>query len=131
MKGKNSNLQLILILGILVVFLLAILFFVLTGENSKSSDKFTAVFMESGQVYFGKVEKEDSNYISIKQVYYLQFSDNIAGSDLNSSDNNFTLIKRGNELHGPEDVMKINKDYIIFTEDLRSDSKVLGVISSK
>lgn len=41
---------------------------------------------------------------------------------------NFSLVKLGNELHGPEDKMSINLSQVLFVEDLKVDSKVVEAI---
>jgi len=38
------------------------------------------------------------------------------------------LIKLGKELHGPKDQMVLNRDHILFIEELSSDSKVVKSI---
>ena len=40
------------------------------------------------------------------------------------------LIKFGTELHGPEDRMVINRDHILFWEDLKPDSTVVRSITN-
>jgi hypothetical protein len=40
-----------------------------------------------------------------------------------------TLIKLGNELHGPTDKMTINRDHVLLTEALRNDSRVVQAIN--
>ena len=40
----------------------------------------------------------------------------------------FTLIKLGGELHGPKDQMTINRNQILFIEELKADSKVVTAI---
>lgn len=39
-----------------------------------------------------------------------------------------TLVKLGSELHGPIDSMTINKDHILFIEEMKEDSKVVQAI---
>jgi hypothetical protein len=38
---------------------------------------------------------------------------------------NINLVKLGAELHGPTDEMRINRDHILFIEDLKDDSQVV------
>jgi len=40
----------------------------------------------------------------------------------------FPLVKLGNEVHGPYDEMRINRQHIIFVEDLRQDGKIMQAI---
>jgi hypothetical protein len=96
--------------------------------NFDSSD-FQAVFLSNGQVYFGKISDQRDQFIELSNIYYLQLKQPLQnqGQDvLNQPD--LTLIKLGNELHGPVDEMKINRDHVLFIENLRSDSKVTQAI---
>jgi hypothetical protein len=42
---------------------------------------------------------------------------------------NINIVKLGGELHGPTDEMRINRDTVLFIEDLKSDSKVVSAIN--
>lgn len=87
-----------------------------------------AVFLTNGQVYFGVVQSKGDNDITLSDIYYLQ-SDRAANSAANlDSQQDIKLIKLGNELHGPEDRMEINRQHVLFIEDLKSDSKVVKAI---
>lgn len=92
------------------------------GENTD----YYAVFLENSQVYFGKIISRSNEEIVLKDVYYLQ-----AGSEANTNLNNqqFTLVKLGQELHGPMDEMFINTKSILFYERLRPNSKVVESIN--
>lgn len=93
--------------------------------------KYQAVFLSNGQVYFGKVTDANIQTLVLENIYYLR-----SAGDLQTSDNstttpatdNFSLIKLGNELHGPEDRMSINLSQVLFVEDLKADSKVVEAI---
>lgn len=41
------------------------------------------------------------------------------------------LIKLGDELHGPEDEIKINRDNILYIETLKEDGKVVQAIKTR
>ena len=41
-----------------------------------------------------------------------------------------SLIKLGNELHGPTDEMRITRSHILFIEDLKNDSAVVLAIKT-
>ena len=85
------------------------------------SEKIQAVFLANGQVYFGNLREHSSEYLQLENVYYLQVAEPPQTGQPQSS---FTLIKLGNELHGPEDVMFIPKTQILFWENLRETSEV-------
>jgi hypothetical protein len=41
---------------------------------------------------------------------------------------NFSLVKLGNEIHGPEDNMSVNLEHVLFVENLKPESKVVEAI---
>lgn len=85
--------------------------------------EYQAVFLDSGQVYFGKLKARNGDFYSLTDVFYLQSG--AVGLDQTS---NLSLVKLGNEAHGPEDRMEINKEHILFIEDMKGDSKVVQAI---
>lgn len=91
-----------------------------------------AVFLTNGQVYFGKISKETSSTLVLSEIYYLQVTQPLQRSgDQNENaqgQNELALVKLGNELHGPKDEMRINKDHVLFTENLKDESKVVKAI---
>jgi len=87
-----------------------------------ASGEYQAVFLDNGQVYFGKLKKSGDDFYELTDVYYLQTGS--AGVDQAS----LSLLKLGNEAHGPEDKMQINKDHVLFIEDMKSESKVVKAI---
>lgn len=94
--------------------------------------KYQAVFLANGQVYFGKLTDANSQTLVLEDIYYLRSAGNLQTSDDKNSTttpaDNFSLIKLGNELHGPEDKMSINLSQVLFTEDLKANSKVVEAI---
>lgn len=94
--------------------------------------KYQAVFLSNGQVYFGKVTDANSQTLVLENIYYLRSAGNLQVSEAKDSTaapaDNFSLIKLGNELHGPEDKMSINLSQVLFTENLKADSKVVEAI---
>jgi len=95
--------------------------------------KYQAVFLTNGQVYFGKVTDANTQTLVLENIYYLRSAGNLQISeDKNSTTtpatDNFSLVKLGNEIHGPEDKMSINLSQVLFVEDLKPDSKVVEAI---
>jgi hypothetical protein len=82
-----------------------------------------AVFLTNGQAYFGNISAEDENQLVLKDIFYIQ-----KNPEAGQSSGDVTLLKLGNELHGPEDMMEINKDHILFIELLKPDGKVAKAI---
>ena len=101
-----------------------------------------AVFLTNGQVYFGQLENPEAQFATLKDIYYLQIQQvqtppppqpqEGEGSQVIPAPQpqpaRLTLIKFGTELHGPQDYMKINRDHILFWEELKADSQVVQAI---
>ena len=105
--------------------------------SSIGSSGYQAVFLTNGQVYFGRLAKRESDYPVLTQVYYLRLQQPLQEQkeekkekepEPASLQQNLTLIKLGNELHGPSDEITLNKDHILFIENLREDSRIVKAI---
>ena len=130
----------VLVIIIIIVVILICLFLVskYTSWNILNVDKgsadvqttgWQAVFLSNGQVYFGRVSKQTEQTLVLRDIYYLQVSQQIQPSEAGQEpQQNLSLVKLGNELHGPQDSMFINMDHVLFTEELKSDSRVVDAI---
>jgi len=94
-----------------------------------TSSKYQAVFLTNNQVYFGKMSQANGNYPVLKDIYYLRVSQVLQPRNPNTPEQQIQLVKLGNELHGPEDEMRINRSQILFIEDLKADSQVVTAIN--
>ena len=83
-----------------------------------------AVFLTNGQVYFGYLSNPNGPIVSLADTYYLKSAEALQGGD----NSKVVLVKLGGELHGPEGTMQINRDQILFYENMRSNSKVNSAI---
>jgi hypothetical protein len=86
------------------------------------ADKYYAVLLSNGSVYFGQLEGLGNPYPVLKNVYYVQSNVNQETKAVSNS-----LVKRGKEWHGP-DRMIINEKAIIFVEPVGKDSRVSQLI---
>lgn len=102
------------------------------GAVSSKASGYQSVFLTNGQVYFGKISNADSSYVTLKDIYYLQVSQQqqtAQSQNQQQQQPQVSLVKLGNELHGPVDEMKINRDQILFYEDMKEDAKVVQAIT--
>lgn len=124
------------VIGLVIVLLLAgavagALYYkkkdVLPGVNK---DKYQALFLTNGQVYFGKLKQSDSKTVEMNNIFYLQVQQKVQPKPEEAEGNGETqLIKLGGELHGPDDEMFIDRSQVLFWENLKDDSKVVQAIS--
>lgn len=83
---------------------------------------YQAVFLRNDQIYFGRLNNISSDYLLLKDVYYVKVGEGGAGK----------LVKLGaSETHGPKDEMIINQDQIMFWENLKFDSPVVRGIQNQ
>jgi len=92
------------------------------NKGSESSSAFWAVYLDSGQVFYGRKDKSDKNYVVMSNVFYYHPAIKLTKSG------NVRLVKVGTEIHQPQDFVYVNKQHIDRQEQLSSDSKVVKAI---
>ena len=135
-RGLGSKRNIILgIVGLLVAAGLVVAFFALqSGLGTVKKDRYQAVFLTNGQVYFGKINKMTGDTFVLNDIYYLQQAADVQKQDdkeTAGAQNQLTLAKLGKELHGPEDVMYIERSQVLFWENLTNDSQVVKTIQQE
>ena len=115
---------------VLLLVVIVLVFWAVNGFafTSAVGSGYQAVFLTNDQVYFGKLAKVDSQYPVLREVYYLQVTQTLQPRNANEPATNINLVKLGGELHGPADAMYLNRDQILFYEDLKTDSQVVKAI---
>jgi len=98
--------------------------------DTVKTDQYQAVLLANGQAYFGKIKAFNSEYVKIESIYYFQ-NNQINQTNQDQNNQQLTLTKLGNEIHGPEDVMFIERQQLVFWENLKDDSKVVQTIKSR
>ena len=96
-----------------------------------NKNEYQAVFFTNGQVYFGKLQDINNDTMTLTDIFYLQAQPATKSSNPQptSSASDVQLVKLGNEVHGPEDQMVINKSQILFFENLSKTGKVSDSIT--
>ena len=128
---RSSGSLVTLAVAILLILLAGWLFFFVRDSIPTSS--YHAVFLSNNQVYFGKLSGKNAKYVRLSDIYYLQLRQPLQDQQRADAQNqapDLTLIKLGNELHGPEDKMDINQEQVIFIEELKDDSRVVQAIQN-
>jgi hypothetical protein len=122
--------------AVAVIIIILVVGFIWMSQTKISDYKedWQAVFLTNGQVYFGKVEKQNQVELVVKDIYYLQVTRPLQQTEEGEQQPNpqgeLSLVKLGNELHGPTDGMLINRDHVLFVEDLKEDSNVVQAIDN-
>ena len=137
-KSKNDDGRLkrigIALAGAAVIILLVALVVLLgTGAPKKQSEyvdtsKLQAVFLNTGQVYFGNIKALNDDHVVLTNIYYLQTANNTGNN--NNANPNVSLVKLGCELHQPFDQMVINNDQVTFWENLGDNGQVAKAVKT-
>ncbi len=114
-------------LGVLICLFLLPLAGLLAGCSGGGSDlsfatEYQAVFLDTGQVFFGKIGEASPDYLTLKDVYFVQRQ---VEPDKKAARN--ILMRLGSEWHGP-DFMRINTRHIVRIEPVAPDSQVAKLI---
>lgn len=128
--GKFAFLILLVVLVVLALFSMIMFKGNFKEDSFVDKAKYQAVFLNGGQVYFGKVSDINAKGVVMDKIYYLRVNQQVqpdANTQANNS-NDISLVKLGCELHGPTDRMVINRDQVIFWENLKDDGQVTKAI---
>lgn len=125
--NKKYTINAALVLVLLNLVLVTIMLSVKINSNSDDfgkiidPDTYQAIFLSNDQIYFGhlKSEYQKSEYLVLTDVYYVKVGEDSVGQ----------LVKLGQiEPHRPTNEMIINREHILFWENLSSDSPVVRTI---
>ena len=131
---SRSTIRQIGVVGGIVIVLVVIAFVIVLLVQSVStkdplasainSSEFQGVFLTNGQVYFGKLSAPGGDFYYLRDIYYLSAQ----ASPQAGKPTRQRLIKLGSEIHGPEDLMVINRNQILFVENLKPTGQVSRAI---
>lgn len=122
---KNSGALIITATVVAIGALLAVSFLLPKGERINSNG-YQVVYTATGQAYFGKLQNTTGDYLVLDTPYTAQ---DIKG-DGEDAQTSTTLLRVSQQQYGPEDVMSIKNDQVLFWQNLRDDSKVAQAIKN-
>ena len=97
------------------------------GESRKGPEittPYSAVLLDNGQLYYGKLVNSGANFPELTDVYYIQSQTNQETKAVTA-----VLVRRGNEWHGP-DRMFLNERHVVLIEPVGTSSKVAQLIEA-
>ena len=121
-KRWRTMTTILFLMGMTVLFLEGCDWFSGGKSDIKFDTEYQAVFMDNGQVFFGKVENAGSPYPVLRNVYYIRQQVNQETKAVTN-----ILVKRGSEWHGA-DRMYINNTHIAIIEPVSPSSQVAKMI---
>jgi hypothetical protein len=106
------------------------LLFVFSGcgksdQKIKIDTEYKAVFLDNGQVFFGRIEEVGPSYLMLKDVFYVQSQ--VIQQEKDKKEVRSILIKRGSEWHAP-DLMYITTRHVVVIEPVGPNSRVAQLI---
>ena len=112
-----------------LILILTLMFFVhgcgKSDQKIKIDTEYKAVFLDNGQVFFGKIEEIGPSYLMLKDVFYVQSE--VVQQDKDKKEVRNILVKRGSEWHGP-DLMYITTRHVVVIEPVSPSSRVAQLI---
>ena len=131
-KQRRNISQLCRVVGItagsiVVLGVVAWLFFCAPwGQQRIMNDRYQAVYLTSGQIYFGKLQNTSGDFLTLKTPYTAQQKAN--GDSTTQTET--SLIKVTQQVYGPDDSIALRIDQVQFWQNLRPDSKIVQTIES-
>ncbi len=133
-RGEWTRIAFVAAIGAVVILLLAVIAVIAFGGKSEDryvdTTKLQAVFLNTGQVYFGNIKTLNNRYFVLTNIYYLQSTNNGSSNSSSSANSNVTLVKLGCELHEPYDQMVINSSQVTFWENLQDNGQVAKAVAT-
>jgi len=109
------------ILVAIILVLAALLIALFAWRTWSASPTFTAIYLRSGDLYFGRLVHFPS--FGLKEVYLLQVNQNDTANPLR--------VQRFRDVFwGPEDFLRISRSEVVWMTDLRSDSQIVNLIKT-
>lgn len=110
----------------IIIGILAILLVLVAGIGlswylmNGSKNSYYAVYLDTGDLYFGKISWFPS--LTLSNVWYIQ---------RDPQSQNSTLLDFSKVVWGPQNVMKINRDRVVWMAKLSETSPILTQINSQ
>jgi hypothetical protein len=131
-KKRNKWVLAVGVAVALVLLGLVVWKYMSTATASPRGDRYQAVFLDNGQVFFGKLKNTEGTYLLLSDAYYTKSQElpkDATDEQKAAVSNNVNLVKVGNEVYGPENSLSIKAEQVLFWQDLKSDSKVAKAIA--
>lgn len=122
-EGWQKALFIIGVLG--VVLLIAFLAHKQFLASPVKKDTYQLVSLSTGEVYFGKIQNINDEYVELKQAYT-----QAADSKEATQQGGVVLNRLSVSVAKPEDTMFIARDKIVHWENLQKDSKIVQAIEN-
>ena len=91
---------------------------------------YSTVFLQNGQTYFGRIQREDKNYIVLANAHYLQTTQREERDSKGRVVNVPTIsaVRVGTEAHAPKSTIRISRSQVLVIEELEPTSQFINLI---
>jgi hypothetical protein len=97
------------------------------NQQSVASEQYQAVYLNTGQIYFGKLQNTSGDFLTLKQAFTTQGQ---SATTQQTDQNQATIIKVSQQVYGPDDSIALKSNQVLFWQNLRNDSKVVQAIEA-
>ena len=122
MGGKKNLRRVLRFTTFRFLFLLGAVFLGCSGSDLNFPTQYQAVFLDNGQVFFGRLDAAGSPFLTLRDVFYVR---TVTERDKKETRN--LLMKRGAEWHAP-DFMRVNSRHVVLIEPVAPDSRVAQLL---
>lgn len=126
-KRKLLSIFILFIFIIVVVSAVNYLFskFIVVVGPKVNPNAYQTVFLEGNQQYFGHLKGLGTRAPYMTDVYYVR---PIGQYKPDLLQQNFSLVKMGDEINGPENKLYLNWDKVLMWQEMKADSKITKAI---
>lgn len=134
-QKQSNNFMRGLILTLVLAVLAGYAGYAVSKPKATNSQKYHAVFLNTGQVYFGTIQSENSDNLVLSNVFYIQTIDKtIPPTEEGGATTTIPqqqLVMKGEEPYAPSNTIRINRSQITVIEDLTDQSQILQQIQAR
>ena len=138
-KNVNNYGKAVLVFAILIFVSILIFTSISLWQNGtvrntiqllKYRGSYQAVFLTSGQAYFGNITEITDEYIIMKKPFSIKVQQKQTDEDAQVSQSEIKLLSIEDEFYQPEGYMLIEKNAILFIEELKDSSQIIEIIEN-
>ena len=127
--SSNNKSWLAITLVVIIVALVGVLLFMNSNKGLEKELSYKSVLLDTGQVYYAKVVKEDALNFYLDDVYYIQTQQKTIPSQEEDEEDQVVqvpvLVHRGEELHKPQGLLRINRSKVVLIEEIGEESEIV------
>lgn len=126
--STSSKVLVLLLIAVSVAFIISLgartFGAIVSPDNAKvDKESFQAIRLTDGSVFYGSITNIGQDFIVLSDVYYESADSAHDGSQV-------SLTQHGTEPYGPSNTIHINRNQVVFWENLKRDGAVTETIIS-